>query len=91
MKMDISVEISMYPLKDDYKTPIIAFISALKQQAGITVVENSMSTQVFGEYESVMEAINHCTRQSFDLYPALVLVYKIVSTDTRKLGANHGE
>ena len=89
--MKLTVEISMYPLQDDYETPIIAFISALKQQAGITVVENSMSTQVFGKYESVMEAINHCMRQSFDLYPTLLIVCKIVNTDTRKPGTKYAE
>lgn len=89
--MDISVEISMYPLQDDYETAIIAFISALKQYPGITVVENTMSTQVFGPYEQVMQTVNECMRRSFKHYPALVLVCKFVNIDTRKLQAIESE
>ena len=55
--MPISVEISMYPLTEDYKPVINDFLRRLNSH-GLETVTNGMSTQVFGEYDEVMSAIN---------------------------------
>ncbi len=83
--MDISVELSLYPLQDSYKKPIISFIALLKEDPGIEVVENSMSTQVFGPYDRVTSLIKGAAKHLFETHPSVVLVAKMVNTDTRKL------
>ncbi len=55
--MQISVEISSYPLADDYIPAIKTFIDMMNQVPGLTVVTNTMSTQIFGELELVMNAL----------------------------------
>lgn len=55
--MNISVEISMYPLTPEYTEPIDAFLSELHQTKGLKVITNNMSTQVFGEATLVMQTI----------------------------------
>ena len=55
--MQLSVEISKYPLADDYITPIKGFIEQLNQYPDIQVITNTMSTQLFGDYDSVMQAL----------------------------------
>ena len=54
--MDIGVEISLYPLQREFAPLIREFLARLNADTGLRVVTNSMSTQVFGTYEAVMEA-----------------------------------
>ena len=46
--MRISVDISLYPLTEDYVEPILAFIAQLESNAKLVVKRNSLSTQIFG-------------------------------------------
>jgi len=55
--MDIGVEISLYPLQREFAPLIREFLARLNTDPGLRVVTNSMSTQVFGTYEAVMEAL----------------------------------
>ena len=57
--MDIGVEISLYPLQADFAPVIHDFIGRLGAHARFRVVSNSMSTQVFGPYDEVMDALSH--------------------------------
>ncbi len=47
--MDIGVEISLYPLHQEYIPPIQNFIDRLNAERRLRIVTNSMSTQVFGD------------------------------------------
>ena len=64
--MDIGVEISLYPLKQDYIPSVHRFLGDLSAQRGLKVVTNSMSTQVFGSFEEVMEALRAALAASFE-------------------------
>jgi uncharacterized protein YqgV (UPF0045/DUF77 family) len=64
--MDIGVEISLYPLETDFVPPIREFLARLNADSALRVVTNSMSTQVFGSYEAVMEALRRELRTSFE-------------------------
>jgi uncharacterized protein YqgV (UPF0045/DUF77 family) len=55
--MDIGVEISLYALKADYIPAVHDFLGRLSAQQGLKVMTNSMSTQVFGGFDEVMEAL----------------------------------
>jgi uncharacterized protein YqgV (UPF0045/DUF77 family) len=63
--MDIGVEISLYPLKADYVPVIHEFLGRLKRAGELRVVTSSMSTQVFGPYEAVMELLHAELRTTF--------------------------
>ncbi len=80
--MNISIEISLYPLAEQkFKTEIWAFIKRLRNVDGLKVVTNGMSTQVFGEYDlatsKVMAEIKH-VHQTLD---AAVFVCKFIGGD----------
>jgi len=81
--MQLSVELSFYPLKDDYKESILSFIDMLKQEPSIEVISNRISTQVFGEYDDVMAVLNRMMRESFERYGAAVFVAKFINSDRR--------
>ncbi len=79
--MYISVELSLYPLADDFIPPITTFIEQLKKIAGLEVISNTLSTQLFGEFTLVMAAVEKVLKQSFTTYGQQVLVAKFLNID----------
>jgi uncharacterized protein YqgV (UPF0045/DUF77 family) len=78
--MKISVDISYYPLKEEFKPQIIDFIERINTYENITAQTNGMSTQVFGEYKNVMNALTNEIEKSFGI-PHSVFVMKIINAD----------
>lgn len=78
--MKISVELTLTPLQDDFEPPIINFIRKLRD-SGLTVLENPLSTQVYGEYGMVMEILHKEIRVAFESTENTVLQMKIVKSD----------
>ena len=78
--MKISAEISYYPLHEEYVDPIRDFIHRMNSYSDLICKTNGMSTQVFGEYEVVMGALNQEIKKSFDL-PKSVFIIKLVNSD----------
>lgn len=79
--MRISVDISLYPLTQDYVEPILAFIDQLETNPKLIVKRNSLSTQVFGEYRDVMDMMDSQIEQLFSQIPESVFVLKMIGTD----------
>lgn len=79
--MNISVEISMYPLTKNYEPPIIGFIEKLNKHPDIKVITNTMSTQIFGEYEMVMKILSPEIKAAFLAEPTTIMVMKIINAD----------
>ncbi len=78
--MDISVELTFSPLQDDFEIHIINFIKKLRD-SGLTILENPLSTQVFGEYKQVMGVLNQEIETAFELMDKGLLFLKIVKSD----------
>ena len=62
--MNIVADMSLYPLKDGPVPDIIEFITELREQDDIEIVSNQLSTQIRGEFDAVMGAVNACMKQS---------------------------
>ena len=82
--MEISVEISKYPA-DDYLPAIKSFIDRLNTIDGLTVVTNTMSTQVFGDHDLVMNTLRGEMKLSWETYGKGVFVVKFLMDDLRGL------
>ena len=78
--MKISVELTFSPLQDDYEPEIIRFIKALRA-SGLTVLENPLSTQVYGDYGRVMEVLQREMQHSLEAVGQGVFYIKMVKTD----------
>ncbi len=78
--MNTSVDISYYPLKDEFIPEILDFIDRLNKHENLIVQTNGMSTQVFGEYFDVMNAITKEIHKSFEL-PHSVFILKVINAD----------
>lgn len=78
--MNISVELTFTPLQDDFEPPIINFIKKLRA-SGLTVLENPLSTQVFGSYEDVMLVLQKEIQIALSAVEHGLLYIKIVKSD----------
>ena len=64
--MDIGVEISLYPLQADFGEVIHQFIGRMGADARFRAVSNSMSTQIFGPYDEVLDVVRQELRTTFE-------------------------
>lgn len=78
--MNISVELTFSPLQDDFEEHIINFIKKLRF-SGLTILENPLSTQVYGPYDTVMDVLNKEIKTAFELMDKGLLHMKIVKSD----------
>jgi uncharacterized protein YqgV (UPF0045/DUF77 family) len=78
--MKISVELTLTPLQNDYEQPIKDFIKKLRMSK-LTVLENPLSTQVYGDYDEVMTLLNSEIKNSLELLDVGIFLLKIVKTD----------
>jgi len=78
--MKISVDLTLSPLSNNYEQHVIDFIKALRD-SDFTVLENPLSTQVFGEFDLLMPFLNEKIKASFENQDICVLTMKVVKTD----------
>ncbi len=77
--MKVAVDISLYPLDADYLPPIKNVIDRLNEHDGIEVWTNAMSTQLFGEYDDVMQALHEEISTTFEQIPKAVFTIRILN------------
>jgi uncharacterized protein YqgV (UPF0045/DUF77 family) len=63
--MEISVEISMHPLSENYLERVDAFLNALQKHEQLKVVVSPLSTQVFGESNVIFSALEKEITKAF--------------------------
>jgi uncharacterized protein YqgV (UPF0045/DUF77 family) len=85
--MEISVELTFSPLQDDFEAPIIQLIKSLRQ-SDLDIIENPLSTQVFGDYDKVMSVLNSELKTALNAVEHGLLYIKIVKSN-RKDYASH--
>lgn len=78
--MKISVDLTLSPLQNDYEEHVIAFIKALRASK-FKVLENPLSTQIFGEYDELMLFLTNTIKTCFQNVDISVLTMKVVKTD----------
>lgn len=79
--MKLSVEISNYPLNETYVPPIKDFIERLQANELLRISCNTMSTQIFGEYDDVMNVLSAEMKLSFEQFGKMIFVCKFINSD----------
>jgi uncharacterized protein YqgV (UPF0045/DUF77 family) len=77
--MKVAVDISLYPLSEDFIPSIDDVIARLNSHADLVVETNPMSTQVRGEYDAVMAALQKELKTTFEQVPKAVFAIKILN------------
>jgi len=78
--MKISVELTLTPLKSDYVITIKHLIKSLRN-TGFKVIENPLSTQLYGDYDQVMSSLLPLVKSTFEQEDAVMLHLKLVKGD----------
>ena len=78
--MNISVELTLTPIQDDYEPAIINFIKALRA-SGLKVLENPLSTQVYGDYDLVMSVLQKEIKTALEAVDRGLLYIKFVKSN----------
>jgi uncharacterized protein YqgV (UPF0045/DUF77 family) len=76
--MQSAVEISMYPLAEEYRPLIQTFIDRLNTYPDLRVLTNTLSTQIFGPLDRVMSMLTAEIERSAAAAPQLVFVMKVL-------------
>lgn len=85
--MQLSAELSLYPLHEDYAPVVLDFIESLVADGDISAVTNSMSTQIHGESSAVFAAIERALAASVARFGKQVLVVKFLPNHQEQIPA----
>jgi uncharacterized protein YqgV (UPF0045/DUF77 family) len=83
--MKASVDISLYPLADDYIPAIKEFIERVQHYPDIAVVRTDLSTQLYGDYEQIIDLLKVEVKLSWEKYGKSIFVIKFLQDDLRGL------
>ena len=78
--MKVSIELTLTPLSDDFEPSIKTFIKKIRT-LGFKVMENPLSTQIYGEYDILMSGIQETIKETFEEESFVMLNMKIVKGD----------
>lgn len=78
--MKVSLDISMYPLTESFEVKIISFIEKLRKSPFV-IKENPLTTQIYGDYDEIMNFIKTHMKEAFHENPDCVFVMKFIHGD----------
>lgn len=78
--MKLSIELTLTPLKKNFIPTIKSFILQLRS-LGFIVKENPLSTQIYGDFDSVMQSLVPLIKNTFKDEEAIMLHLKMVKGD----------
>lgn len=79
--MQVMVEISLYPLMDDFIPAIQSFIDRLNGYEALSVATNATSTHVTGEYQRVMSILGQEMQKTHESVGQAIFVTKFLNFD----------
>lgn len=75
--MKVTIEISNYPLSEDYEPKILDFINRC-QAHGMRTKVNATATHIQGDYETVINLVQEEIKTSFEKYGQMIFVLKVL-------------
>ncbi|MFL2602026.1 MAG: hypothetical protein ACJ0PE_01015 [Flavobacteriaceae bacterium] len=85
--MNVSIEITLMPLNNNYKEVIKNFIISLRNNE-FKIFENPLSTQIYGDYDKIMNLLNSKIKSVFSENNGIMINLKIVNGDRSNYQAN---
>ncbi len=78
--MKLSLDISLYPVCDNYIAIIKEFIAKIEKYENISILRNNISTQISGDYDIIMSILHKEIREVFEKQRS-VFVIKFLEGD----------
>ena len=76
--MKVTIDISMYPNKEDFIPPINGFIEKINCYKDLKIITYPTSTVVQGEYNYAMRAVQETIAKCYEEFNMAVYVAKII-------------
>ena len=76
--MEVTIDISMYPNKEDFIPPIKGFIEKINCYEDLKITTFPTSTVVQGEYNHSMRAVQETIAKCYEEFNMAVYVAKII-------------
>jgi len=86
--MQASIDISLYPLNDEFVPPIRDFIERIGTYPNVRVIRTDLSTQLFGDYDEIMDLLKTELRASWEKWGKGVFVIKFLLDDLQGLAGD---
>jgi uncharacterized protein YqgV (UPF0045/DUF77 family) len=77
--MKTTIEISNYPLSEEYIPKIQDFIDRCNAHQDVTIKTNATSTHIVGDYDVVMQLLSDEIKTSFEKFGRAIFVVKILN------------
>jgi len=77
--MRVAVDISLYPLCEEFIPPIKDVVERLNSHDELEVSTNPLSTQIRGDYDTVMRALHTEIFTTFEQVPKAVFTIRILN------------
>jgi len=77
--MQVSLEISLFPLAEGHIPIINDFLREI-HSSGLEAVTNGMSTQIFGEYDVVMDTVKDALRPCIEGATTVAVSLKLLNS-----------
>ena len=78
--MNISAELTLLPLKNDFIPEIKKFIKSLRNTK-LKVIENPLSTHVYGDYDTIINLFEKEVKKVFAENESIMIFLKLVKGD----------
>ncbi len=85
--MKLAIEISLYPLEQQYISHIKAFIQRMNTYDNLYVNTTHTSTMVSGEYDYLMNVIKQEMQTTYEQVGQAIFVCKFLNADNMSLDA----
>jgi uncharacterized protein YqgV (UPF0045/DUF77 family) len=76
--MQVTIDISMYPNREDFIPPIDGFIHKINQFSDLNITTFPTSTVVQGEYSHAMQAVQKTIAACYKEFNMAVYVMKVI-------------
>lgn len=72
--MQVTAELSLYPLHEGYEQIVWDFIKDLQENTALEVQTNGMSTQVFGDIDVLLPCVSKAIKQVYQTHKAILVM-----------------
>ncbi|MFA5512946.1 MAG: YkoF family thiamine/hydroxymethylpyrimidine-binding protein [Candidatus Kapaibacterium sp.] len=76
--MKLTIDISLYPLTEDFIPVIKEFIGKIEKYDSVSVLKNNISTQVSGDYDTIMHLLSNELKPVFQKMRSVFVVKFLV-------------
>ncbi|MDX9790084.1 MAG: YkoF family thiamine/hydroxymethylpyrimidine-binding protein [Candidatus Kapabacteria bacterium] len=76
--MKLTIDISLYPLTEDFIPVIKEFIGKIEKYDSVSVLKNNISTQVSGDYDTIMHILSNELKLVFQKMRSVFVVKFLV-------------